>query len=90
MEIMALEGQSFLDIAIKECGSIQGVFDLAKENSLSITDVLYPGIILKIRTGDFDRKDIAKYYHSKQIDIATSIDYEVAEYILTERLPIIL
>lgn len=42
-EIFISEGQTLLDIAIQETGSISTVFEIAEANGLNISDVLEPG-----------------------------------------------
>jgi hypothetical protein len=41
-------GQSLLDIAVQECGSLSGVFGVADANGASLTDDLAPGTQLDV------------------------------------------
>lgn len=72
MEIKVLEGQSFLDIAIQEAGDISGLFSLARENNLSISDPLRAGQILKFTEAAAD-KQVRDYYRAHKINPATEI-----------------
>ena len=38
MKVTVMQGQSLVDIAMQVYGSAEGVFILAKENGLSVTD----------------------------------------------------
>jgi hypothetical protein len=39
-------GQSLVDVALQEYGSVEALFDLADANGVAITDVLTPGQVL--------------------------------------------
>ena len=52
MKVVALDGQSLVDISIQVYGSAEGVFILARENGLEVTDVLKPGQVLEYSTGN--------------------------------------
>ncbi len=49
MKTVVQAGQTLLDIAIQEYGTIEAVFMLAKANDMSITDTLQAGRKLKYR-----------------------------------------
>jgi len=65
-----IQGQSIFDIAVQELGSIEGAFELAMLNGISVTDELIPGqeLILPIVLN----KDIINYYANKGIKPATA------------------
>ena len=46
MKVTVMQGQSLVDIAMQVYGSAEGVFTLAKENGLSVTDEVSPGQVL--------------------------------------------
>jgi len=69
--ITIVEGQTLFDIAIQVSGSAEAAFEMALINSIGITDELTPGMVLS-PAGIFN-KQIASYYHDKQIKPATSI-----------------
>jgi hypothetical protein len=69
METITLESQSLLDIALQETGTIEGIFDLAVANDLSLTDALVPG--QKLSGTAVLNKGIQDYYTAKGITPAT-------------------
>ena len=72
----ALAGQSLVDIAVQELGSVEGVFELAKLNGISVTDDLIPGQELTLPI--ISNIPIANYYANKGIKPATA-DNEVID-----------
>ena len=60
--------QSLQDIALQEYGSIAGVFALATDNNLSITDALVLGQVLQIdETKIIDKQTVDNYKNNKKI-----------------------
>lgn len=59
--IHILEGQSMLDIAIQENGSIMAAFELALANGLSITDELGSQLSKSIPKKEYESLDITSY-----------------------------
>ncbi len=45
-QLIVTEGQSLIDVAIQEYGTVEALFDLADANGLAITDALAPGQVL--------------------------------------------
>ena len=76
MKVTVLAGQSLVDIAIQVYGSAQGVFTLAQENGLEVTDVPEPGRVLEYSTGNITAGNIARYYASKRIFPATGVGFD--------------
>jgi len=70
METIVLEGQSLLDIAVQECGSVEAVIAIAVLNNISITDDLQVGQVLQMPAPV--NKQIAQYYKSKNLKPATA------------------
>ncbi len=70
--IIVIEGQSLVDIAIQECGGIEGLVDLALRNGKSVTDLLQVGESLAV--GEAVNKDVVNYLKSRAIKIATGAE----------------
>lgn len=75
MKVVVLDGQSLVDISIQVYGSAEGVFKLANENGLEVTDVLKPGQVLEYSAGNVIAKGIALYFTVKKIHLATSFPF---------------
>ena len=54
-QVLIMSGQTLLDLAMQELGSVEGAFELALLNSLAITDELSEGNTLKYPTIATDR-----------------------------------
>lgn len=61
--------QSLFDISVQECGSIEAVFDISKQNGLSITDVLIPGTSIKLP--ETINKPVHEYYKTHGLNPST-------------------
>jgi hypothetical protein len=70
MEIKALEGQSLLDIAIQESGSIDSVFACSVANNVSISNEISVNVPIFVNALIVN-KEIVDYYKSKRITPAT-------------------
>ena len=70
-QVLVIEGQSILDIAIAKCGSAEAAFEIALLNEISITEKLIPGQTLELPA--VVKKDVVEYYQSKGINPATNI-----------------
>ena len=73
MEYIVKYGQNFLDIALQELGSIEGVLILARDNNLSITADLEIGQIIKVDITKIIDKKVVEYYQNNKIIVATDI-----------------
>lgn len=71
-KIKVLEGQSLLDIAIQEYGTVEAVIDIALVNYISPTEELEAGQELVLPDSTYKNIDIADYYTKKQIKPATA------------------
>lgn len=71
MKVTVLSGQSLVDIAIQVYGSAEGVFLLALENGLSVTDELEPGQTLIYSSDNVIRADVVQYLRAKRVTPAT-------------------
>ena len=79
MQITVQSRQTLLDIALRECGSAEGVFALAQRNGLSITDTLEPGQILEIAAEDIADRQVAGHYKANGIMVATELTRSLQE-----------
>jgi hypothetical protein len=78
-----IEGQTFLDIVIQSRGSIEAMFDVAVDNGVSITEVLFPGQKIKTTLAPFNR-NIYNYYKAHGIYPATKVDANLRLQLLFE------
>lgn len=69
--ITVKQGQSLFDIAIQECGSVEAVFLIARQNSIPVTKHLTTGEQLQ-PVGVTDKR-VKKYYTDNHILPATSL-----------------
>ncbi len=78
-EITVLNNQSLFDISVQEYGTIEGVFEIALANGLSVTDKLTVGQKLKIPEIDpaLIQTEIVDYYRRNDIHPATG-DYDLS------------
>jgi|GEM_PF-1764906 len=74
-------GQNLPDLALQEYGSIEGLFDLMAENSLSADQLFVPGRTLKVLPGKV-RKDVVDYYQrlSYRVNTGAEITDEAGEF----------
>ena len=68
-----LYGQSLLDIALQECGTVEALIALCADNNLSITEDLSVGQILQIDGAKIVNKAVVQYYRDNNITLATDI-----------------
>lgn len=68
------EGQSLLDVALQELGSVATLFDLADAAGLGITDMLSAGQVLEVPPSAAARPEIAGYYQARQYRVNTSAE----------------
>jgi hypothetical protein len=70
--IKVLEGQSLPDIAVRESGSAEAVFDWAVKNGISVTDRLRTGMTLA--PAGVKNRAVAAYYKAKNLYPATGME----------------
>lgn len=58
-------GQSLVDVALQELGSVAALFDLADANGRAITDLLTPGLALDVSDSAAAVPATAAYYAAK-------------------------
>ncbi|WP_165044643.1 hypothetical protein [Dysgonomonas sp. ZJ709] len=84
--IKVKDNQTLIDVAIQASGSIEGIFDLAVKNDLSITDYLEPG--QELVDPDIIERQITDFFYVKGLIPATEdrgllqegIEYWYIEY----------
>jgi hypothetical protein len=69
MKKKALDNQSLPDLSLQESGTLEGVFDLAVANNLSITDALEPGA--ELATAEPLNRKVYSYYTARNLHPAT-------------------
>lgn len=86
MTVIVLPNQTLSDLAIQEYGDIAGVFFLAKENNISPTDKLIPGMVIKVPDIVIN-KEMQDYCKKNNVSPATSetADSEIRLRIFTEQ-----
>lgn len=72
MKITVQTGQTLMDIAIQVYGSLEGVFALAQENTLSMTESLTSGQVLTYDTERIVDKSIVGHYKTYDLHPATA------------------
>ncbi|QKX04892.1 hypothetical protein HN014_08160 [Aquimarina sp. TRL1] len=70
-EIQVLNNQSLADVAIQHLGSLEAVFDLARENDISITDLLTNN--QKIFVPEPLVPEIVAFYRQNNISPSTAV-----------------
>jgi hypothetical protein len=79
VEVIILENQSLLDIAIQCRGNASAAFEIAKANGKSLTDELNAGKQQVIPDTLYYNKDTAEYYQGKELLPATSVNDDFME-----------
>ena len=77
MKVTVLQNQTLSDIALQVYGTIEGVFVLATDNDLSVTDELKAGQVLECQADKVINKQIVQYYSDNNIHPATAFLYDV-------------
>lgn len=73
MQIQVLHNQTLLDVAIRYCGSVNALLDIAILNSVSVTANLQAGQFLTIPETDYGTKEISKYFEVNNIQPANAL-----------------
>lgn len=71
MNVTVLPDQTLLDIAIQEYGDLAGVFVLARENDISPTEKLTPGMTVRVPDVVINR-EMREYCKANNVSPATS------------------
>src|SRR6185437_998580 len=83
--VIANKGQCLIDIAIQEYGSIETLFDLAKDNGREVDDDLQPGQVLQKRDTPPDTadQDMMDFFNRKGIVVNSGASVAVTEILAT-------
>lgn len=76
MQITTLHNQSLLDVAIRHCGTVEAVADIAILNNISITEDLIPGQLIELPLKDYGNQEVINYFSVNKIDPATALTEE--------------
>ena len=77
MTVKILHNQSLFDISTQHTGSAENAFQIAKENGISVTQIVVAGNELIIPSELQKKSEILNYYSAKRIMPAT--DYITVE-----------
>lgn len=69
MEVVILNGQSLIDVAIQHTGSVASIVDFAVANNVSITQSISAGTAME--TANVQDVRVAEYYSARSITPAT-------------------
>lgn len=81
METIALQDQTLADIAVRYCGTLEAIFDIAVLNGLSITAPLEPGQTIIIPEKDYGFKEVVNYFQNEQMQPTSGLTQEQAAII---------
>ena len=73
MKVTALHNQSLLDVAIRHCGTVAAVTDIAILNNISITADLVPGQLIELPNKNYGFKEVVHFFASNKIEPATAL-----------------
>ncbi len=77
-EVSILKGQTFADIAIQETGWMEGLYDLADTNELSMTEVLVAGSTVQVNPDDVNQQEYRSVSKDNVVP-ATAFGYVLGE-----------
>jgi hypothetical protein len=76
-KIVASEGQSLLDLAIQETGSLEGLFKISENNGLGVSQSLAAGQVVIVPEAIIGSIDLVQYFSDRKVRINTgSISFE--------------
>ena len=75
-QIIVLNDQCLLDIAIRYFGTVEAVLSIAILNNISITADLVPGQVLELPNLDFGYGEIVAFFEANKIQPATALTEE--------------
>jgi hypothetical protein len=76
MQITVLNNQSLLDIAIRHCGTVEALVDIALLNNVGITQELVPGQLLELPTKDYGYNEAVRFFEINKKEPATALTEE--------------
>lgn len=74
-------GQSLVDVAIQELGSVEALFDLADAAGLAITDLPEPGAVLPVPASASAAPAIASYFAGRAQRLNTGAPPALAQLV---------
>lgn len=74
--ITVLYNQNLLDIAIRYCGTVEAVLDIAVLNGIGIMDNLVPGQLLNVPDTDYGYQEIVTFFNVNKKQPATALTAE--------------
>lgn len=75
-QIVALNNQTLLDVAIRHCGTVEAIVEIAILNNISITDDLAPGQLIQIPVKDYGNQEVVNYFTLNKVEPATALTQE--------------
>jgi len=73
-QVIVQQGQTIVDIALQEYGSVEGLFALLEANqTLDLDSQLEPGQKVLVREEDVVNSDIVNYYQRNNISVVSSL-----------------
>lgn len=83
MKVTVLPNQTLIDIALQVYGSVEGVYTLAVENGISVTDDIAAGEQLDYDIANIVNKNTVTYLKSNRIYPATGSSRDIRLFDLT-------
>lgn len=77
MQVTALHNQTLLDIAIRHCGTVEAVADIAILNNIGITVDLVPGQRIAVPAKDYGNQEVINYFRSNNLEPATGLNGKI-------------
>lgn len=74
MPITVLNNQSLEDVAIRHCGTIEALFDIAYLNNISVTEELFADQILMIPSKDYGSQEVINYLQENKQEPASGFN----------------
>lgn len=87
MTATAREGQCLADVALRVCGSLEGVWALAVRNGLSVTGELRQGQRIDYEAGDVADARVVSRYEAEGVYPATAISARALAALMNEDTP---
>jgi len=73
-QVIVQQGQTIVDIALQEYGSVEGLFAFLEANqNLDLDSQLEPGQKVLVREEDVVNSDIVNYYQRNNINVVSSL-----------------
>lgn len=73
MKVVVKDGQTLMDIAVKEKGSVEAVFDIAALNGISVTEEIVAGTVLDLPASVWNRL-LENYCKGNNVDPSTDLN----------------